>query len=52
MKQKYFMMKDIIDKVPKRDYLFVIGDLNVRIGNVHSSYPSCVGKNTIGISND
>ena len=31
----YDEIQDIIDKVPKRDYLFVIGDFNARVGNLH-----------------
>ena len=48
----YDEIQGIIDKVPKRDHLFIMGDFNARVGNLHSSYPHCVGKHTIGAWND
>ena len=48
----YAEIQGIIDKVPKRDQLFIMGDFNARVGNLHSYYPSCVGKHTIGACND
>ena len=41
----YDEIQGIIDKVPKKDHLFIVG-------NLHSSYPSCIGKHTIGTCNN
>ena len=48
----YDKIQGIIDKVPKRDHLFIMGNFNAIDGKLHSSYPSCVGKHTIGTCND
>ena len=47
-----FMIQKIIDNIPQRDFLFIMGDINARVGGQHSAYPKCVGKHTIGSSNN
>ena len=44
-------VQQLISKTPKRDFLFLMGDFNARIGGLGSDYPSCIGKYTIGESN-
>ena len=48
----YDEIQEIIDRTPKCDQLFIMGDFNARIGNLNSTYPSCSGKHTIGVHND
>ena len=48
----YDQIQVIVDKTSKRDFLFIMGDFNARVGGLHNIYPKCVGKYTFGISND
>ena len=48
----YDQIQNIIDNTPKRDFLFIMGDFNARVGGLHNIYPKCVGKHTIGTAND
>ena len=48
----YNQLEEIIWKVPKRDYIFVMGDLNCKVGNLNSIYPEEIGKFTIGEANE
>ena len=48
----YDQIQNIIDTIPQRDFLFIMGDFNARVGGLHSAYPNCVGKHTIGSSNN
>ena len=41
--QFYNLLQDIIDKIPQRDDLFVIGDFNAKVGGLNSQYPEVVG---------
>jgi len=43
----YEQIQKLIDNIPQRDFLFVIGDFNARVGGLHPTYPKCVGKYTI-----
>ena len=47
----YDQIQKLIDKIPQRDSLFIMGDFNARVGGLHSTYPSSVGKHTIGSNN-
>ena len=47
----YDQIQKLIDNIPQRDSLFIMGDFNARVGGLHSTYPSCVGKHTIGYNN-
>jgi len=47
----YDQIQKLIDNIPQRDFLFVIGDFNARVGGLHPTYPKCVGKYTIGSNN-
>jgi len=44
----YDQIQKLIDNIPQRDFLFVMGDFNARVGGLHPTYPKCVGKYTIG----
>jgi len=48
----YNQIQELIDKIPRRDFVFIMGDFNARVGGLHSTHPHCVGKHTIGLSND
>ena len=48
----YSQVQELIDKIPKRDFVFVMGDFNARIGGLHSIYPQCIGKHNIGQHNE
>ena len=48
----YSQVQELIDKIPKRDFVFVMGDFNARIGGLHSIYPHCIGKHNIGQHNE
>ena len=48
----YDQVQNIIDKIPKRDFLFIMGDFNARVGKLHNIYPKSVGKYTVGNAND
>ena len=47
----YDQIQLIIDNTPKRDFLVLMGDFNAKVGGLHSMYPTCIGKHTIGESN-
>ena len=48
----YDQIQKIIHNISQRDFLFIMGDFNARVGGLHSAYPKCVGKHTIGSSNN
>ena len=48
----YDQVQNVIDGTSKRDFLFVMGDFNARVGGFHSIYPKCVGKFTHGTGNE
>ena len=45
-------IEELIKKVPMRDHLFVMGDFNCKVGNLHINYPGAIGKHTTGQSNE
>ena len=47
----YNKIQNLVNKIPKRDSLFIMGDFNARVGGLHTDYPSYIGKHTIGTSN-
>ena len=47
----YDQIQDIVDATPKRDHLIVMGDFNSKVGGLHTTYPSAIGKHTIGSFN-
>ena len=47
----YDQIQQIMDKTPKRDNLFVMGDFNSKIGGFNNTYPKAIGKFTIGHHN-
>ena len=47
----YNQIQEILDGIPSRDFVFVMGDFNARVGGLDSTYPNCVGKHTIGSFN-
>lgn len=47
----YEDLQNIIDTTPKRDNLIILGDFNAKIGSLHTSHYSAVGKFTKGKSN-
>ena len=42
----------IIQAIPKRDYLYIMGDFNCKVGGLHINYPDAVGKYTTGLNNN
>ena len=44
----YNQIEALIQKVPQRDHLFVMGDFNCKVGNLHVNYPNAIGKHTTG----
>ena len=49
--EMYEEIEEIIRLVPKRDDLYVMGDFNCKVGDLHINYPEAVGKHTTGQSN-
>ena len=47
----YNQIQELLDKIPSRNSVFIMGDFNARVGGLHSTYPNCVGKHTIGSNN-
>ena len=47
----YDQVQKLIDAIPSRHTLFIMGDFNARVGGLNTSYPSSIGKHTIGSSN-
>ena len=43
VEQFYILLQDLIDNIPQRDDLFVIGDFNAKVGGLNSQYPEIVG---------
>ena len=43
VEQFYILLQDLIDNIPQRDNLFVIGDFNAKVGGLNSQYPEIVG---------
>ena len=48
----YDQIQSIVDNVPARDHLFIMGDFNCKIGKLHANYASSIGKHTLGNAND
>ena len=48
----YSQVQLLLDKIPSRDFVFIMGDFNARVGGLHTTYPNHVGKHTIGSSNE
>ena len=47
----YDNIQAIVDNIPLRDHLFIMGDFNSKLGKLHNTYPSAIGKHTIGNAN-
>ena len=41
--QFYNLLQDLLDKIPQRDDLFVLGDFNAKVCGLNSQYPEVVG---------
>ena len=48
----YDQVEALVQNVPKRDHLFIMGDFNCKVGGLHTNYPDSIGKNTIGEANE
>ena len=48
----YNQIEAVIDKVPKKDHLFIMGDFNAKLGDLNTDYPTAVGKHTTGKANE
>ena len=48
----YDQIETIIKNVPRRDHLFIMGDFNCKVGNLHVNYPDAIGKHTVGQANE
>ena len=44
----YEQVQTIVNDIPKRDHLFIMGDFNCKLGNLHNTYPNSIGKHTTG----
>ena len=44
----YEQIQTIVNDIPKRDHLFIMGDFNCKLGNLHTTYPNSIGKHTTG----
>ena len=51
MDSLYEEIARLLDKIPQRDYVFLNGDFNARVGGLNIS-PKVVGRNTMGKFND
>ena len=47
----YEEIEKILDKIPQRDYVFLNGDFNARVGGLFLHSPKAVGKHTMGAYN-
>ena len=47
----YDNVQSIINDIPKRDHLFIMGDFNCKLGQLHNTFPSAVGKHTLSTAN-
>ena len=47
----YDQIQAIVDNVPLRNHLFIVGDFNCKLDNLHLNYPDSIGKYTIGNAN-
>ena len=47
----YDQVQALVDKVPKRDHLFIMGDFNCKLGKLHVNFPGSIGKHTPGTAN-
>ncbi|XP_045449679.1 uncharacterized protein LOC123658286 [Melitaea cinxia] len=50
--QFYDQLESVIQKVKPRDRLYILGDLNARVGQNHSAWPECIGTHGIGKINE
>ena len=50
VKQFYEDLQDLLELTPKKDVLFIIGDLNVKVGSQEA--PGVTGKFSLGIQNE
>ena len=48
----YDKLQALVEKVPKRDHLFIMGDFNCKLGKLQEYYPNVIGKHTIVSAND
>ena len=47
----YDNIQSIINDIPKRDHLFIMGDFNCKLGQLHNTFPSAIGKHTLSTAN-
>ena len=48
----YDQIENIVKDIPRRDHLFIMGDFNCKVGNLHIDYPVAIGKHTVGKGNE
>ena len=48
----YDQIEAVMDKVAKRDHLFIMGDFNAKLGDLNTDYPTAVRKHTTGKANE
>lgn len=51
VEELYDSIQTIIDNTPKRDHLFIMGDFNCKLGQLHTTFPSAIGKFTLKTAN-
>ena len=47
----YDNVQSIINDIPKRDHLFIMGDFHCKLGQLHNTFPSAIGKHTLSTAN-
>ena len=47
----YDQIENIVKDIPRRYHLFIMGDFNCKVGNLHIDYPDAIGKDTVGKGN-
>ena len=50
--QFYEELNCLLTQIPARDQIYILGDLNARIGNDHEAWPDCLGRRGIGKINN
>ena len=50
--QFYCKLNDLLNNIPKKDHVYILGDFNARVGSNHEAWPECLGHHGIGKIND
>ena len=50
--QFYCELDELLNNIPKKDHIYLLGDFNARVGSNHEAWPECLGHHGIGKIND